>query len=118
MHSHTHSLTVDREKKQSLDAEHKEAVHKMEATERLHQFHSMEQRELDQRLNALYTDKGDKIEHLNQELTRCHHGLRELEAQIQTERKDVPNPNGRGKDPAQELKEQIGHDDKFGKSAL
>ena len=58
----------------------------MEAAERLHEFHSMEQKELDQRLNALYTEKGDKIEHLNHELIRCQHDLRDLDTEIQTAR--------------------------------
>ena len=37
----------------------------MEIEERVHELHAHEQKELNQKLNALDTEKGDEIEHLN-----------------------------------------------------
>ena len=42
----------------------------------------MEQKELNQKLNALDTEKLDKIEHLNKRLIEWQHGLREVDEEI------------------------------------
>ena len=80
----------------SLESEHKEVSYKKEAAERLHEFHSMEQKELDQKLNALYNENGDKIEHLNHQLIQCQNDLRTFDAEI---------ARVRGKDPMYDLKD-------------
>lgn len=79
----------------------------MEAAERLHEFHSVEQKELDQKLNALYTEKGDKIEHLNHQLIQCQHDIRGLDAEI---------ARVRGKDTVQDLRND--QDDGFWKHTI
>ena len=44
----------------------------MQSSTELHEAHSAEQKELDDQLNKLYTNQGDKIEHLNSKLIECN----------------------------------------------
>ena len=75
-------MAVITQQKQALQVEHKGAEQELRSSSEMHGYHSREQKLLDEQLNALYSDSGDKTEHLNKKLKQCNDANAALDIKI------------------------------------
>eukprot|EP01084_Bolivina_argentea_P105964 189767_1 len=90
------------EQKVTLETEHKDAGYKLQSSTNQHEFHSKEQKELDDKLNKLYTSSSDKIEHLNNKLAECDKASGDLDLKIASAKRIKDGSDNSVKDKIQQ----------------
>ena len=82
MHHPMLCVIINSVKQEMVRQEHKEAEYKLNATARIHDYHSAEQKKLDEKLNAMYVESGDKIEYVNKRMAECKAKATELDTKL------------------------------------